>query len=164
MSSDHRLPYFMCRNLLKAGCCVAATMKYCFQIQVQNRVVVSFSRNIAGLSAEAATAALEGTALTFITVDGQVKPPVTVTPSDSLSVAIELLASSKVESLAFPSSFASTMTLIDGCPTTATEWQVHRLYIVDLAARPIGAISVTDVIRLVLSHSITAFSMTDSVA
>ena len=45
---------------------------------------------------------------------------------------------------------------------TVSAPQVHRVYIVDHAGHAIGAISVTDVIRLVLSPSLTAYS-TDAV-
>jgi CBS domain-containing protein len=76
-----------------------------------------------------------GTFLSFVGRGGAdaaaIRAPITVFPTDSLETVIRLLVASKV----------------------------HRVYIVDSARRPIGIISVTDIIRVLLAPTINAWDM-----
>jgi CBS domain-containing protein len=95
-------------------------------------VSVSDIRNLAGMSAEDAEANLDRPALWLVSPthsdESAPRPPITVRPSDTLSTVIGLIVTSRV----------------------------HRVYIVDERNRPIGIVTLTDLLRLLLSPTIVA--------
>jgi CBS domain-containing protein len=139
------------RDLVLTASATTATARECVQslllhsvlamplVDTEGAIIANFSvsdiRLLAGKSAEEAEAALGGSALDLLKGDdGRVRPPVTVMASDTLGSVIELMTSSGV----------------------------HRVYIIDAARRPIGSVTVTDIIRMVLSPTLTAYGTVDT--
>lgn len=89
---------------------------------------VSDIRALATMSREDANAAMDGPVISFIRSRGLLRPPVTVLATDSLAVTIELMVTA----------------------------HVHRVYVVDAGGRPIGVVTVTDILRVLAGPAVLA--------
>jgi CBS domain-containing protein len=95
-------------------------------------VSVTDVRGLASVATDSkeADAVLDGLAVSYLSRGGELRPPVTVSPFDTLASLIELLCAA----------------------------HVHRVHVVDAHRKPIGVVTMMDVLRVLLSPELTAHS------